>query len=1159
MSRCLTVLSGAVASIAALSCGGDNLVLPSEGTAARITIVSGNPQNGTVGAALADSLVVRVLDQAGRPVPSQTVSWSVVAGGGSVAPVSATTDQDGRTAASWTLGSGAGTQQVRAKPTGNGAPDTLQALFAATAGASSAADLAKLAGDNQTAVAGSVLPDSLVVRVTDASSNPVAGVQVAWTLSGGGAVSSAATPTGADGRAAVQRTLGATAGSQTTTAGAGGLQGSPVVFTSTATVGLAGSLVITQQPSSSASSGAAFPRQPKVQIQDANGNPVSLAGIAVQAAFASNPGAGNLLGNSTATTDATGLATFQNLGISGPAGSYTLNFSVPNRTDISGTPPSSTITISAGSAARLRFAVQPTSIATGGTIAPPVTVQVQDALGNLVSSATTAVTVGLGVNPSGATLSGTKTANAIGGIATFAGLSLNRPGTGYTLSALASGLSGDASSPFNVTTGAASQIAANSATALSGTAGGAVTPKPSVLVSDGAGNPVGGVNVTFAVTAGGGSESGATQTTDASGIATIGGWTLGSTAGANTLTASASGLTGSPVTFTATASAGAAGKLVIITQPGGTATSGSSLSPQPVLQLVDANNNPVSTGGITVTATIASGPGGSLSSATTNTASNGRATFAGLRISGPSGTYTLGFAAPSITGVTSSNIVLGAGSATKLGITTQPSGAAANGAPFAVQPVIQVQDGDGNPVGTAGVNVVVSIQTGGGSLGGDLTVQSNSSGQATFTDLKITGTVGNRILLFAAPSLTTTTSTAINVTPGPVDAATSTVSAAPLSFVAGNAGGATITVTARDQSSNVISGATVAPSATNGGTLDPTSSTTSATGQVTFTFNSTSANTHQISAVVDGVTITQKPTVTVTAAPPDAASSSVAVSPATVALGSATVVSMTFKDQFGNPVAGNVSLASDGSGDFADNPVALNASGQGSTSFTPSSAGSQTITAQIGSASVQATLQVDPAPVSPGNSTLTVGPPTTVTASATTGRNVVVNARNSLNQVMANATVALSVTGSSNTVATSPAPTDASGNATFVVSSTRAELKTISATINSVSVTQTGTLTVTPDVPDAGFSAVTPESPVALDIPSTVTVTVMDQFGNPVPAATVTLAETGGGGIVTQPAATTDAGGQATGSFSSSAAGSFTVQATADGVVINQTASIIVQ
>ena len=69
-------------------------------------------------------------------------------------------------------------------------------------------------------------------------------------------------------------------------------------------------------------------------------------------------------------------------------------------------------------------------------------------------------------------------------------------------------------------------------------------------IADANGNPVAGAQVTFVVASGGGSVTGATQTTGADGIATVGGWTLGTAAGANTLTASSTGV--ATVTFTAT-------------------------------------------------------------------------------------------------------------------------------------------------------------------------------------------------------------------------------------------------------------------------------------------------------------------------------------------------------------------------------------------------------------------------------------------------------------------------------------------------------------------------------------------------------------------------------------------------------------------------------
>jgi len=82
--------------------------------------------------------------------------------------------------------------------------------------------------------------------------------------------------------------------------------------------------------------------------------------------------------------------------------------------------------------------------------------------------------------------------------------------------------------------------------------GSAVPVAPSIVVSDEYGNAVSGVSVAFAVTSGGGSVTGASTTTDATGVATVGSWTLG--VGVNTLTATvaAADVTGNPVTFTAT-------------------------------------------------------------------------------------------------------------------------------------------------------------------------------------------------------------------------------------------------------------------------------------------------------------------------------------------------------------------------------------------------------------------------------------------------------------------------------------------------------------------------------------------------------------------------------------------------------------------------------
>lgn len=84
--------------------------------------------------------------------------------------------------------------------------------------------------------------------------------------------------------------------------------------------------------------------------------------------------------------------------------------------------------------------------------------------------------------------------------------------------------------------------------------GSPVAVPPAVRVTNSAGQPMAGVAVTFVVTEGDGTVSGASQSTDAQGIARVGSWTLGAE-GRNRLEARASSLAGSPVIFEATATA----------------------------------------------------------------------------------------------------------------------------------------------------------------------------------------------------------------------------------------------------------------------------------------------------------------------------------------------------------------------------------------------------------------------------------------------------------------------------------------------------------------------------------------------------------------------------------------------------------------------------
>jgi hypothetical protein len=114
---------------------------------------------------------------------------------------------------------------------------------------------------------------------------------------------------------------------------------------------------------------------------------------------------------------------------------------------------SNTITVSPAAADHLVFLQPPTDTAAGQTISPAVMVAVVDQFGNVVTGDNSdTVTLAIGNNPSGGTLSGTLTVAVVNGIATFSDLSIDQAGYGYTLHATVGGSLPDIDSdPFSIT------------------------------------------------------------------------------------------------------------------------------------------------------------------------------------------------------------------------------------------------------------------------------------------------------------------------------------------------------------------------------------------------------------------------------------------------------------------------------------------------------------------------------------------------------------------------------------------------------------------------------------------------------------------------------------------------------------------------------------
>ena len=215
----------------------------------------------------------------------------------------------------------------------------------------------------------------------------------------------------------------------------------------------AAKLAFGQQPSNG-TAGASITPAVTVLIEDANGSTMTNDNSTVTIAIGSNPGSGTLSGTLSVAA-VNGVATFSNLSINNAGTGYTLTAS-----DGALTGATSGAFNLAGVATKLAFSQQPGNTSAGASISPAVTVLIEDSSGRTVTTDSSNVTLAIGTNPPGnGTLAGTKTVAAVNGVATFSNLSIDKVGTGYTLTAGDGSLTGATSSGFNLTPGMAAKLA----------------------------------------------------------------------------------------------------------------------------------------------------------------------------------------------------------------------------------------------------------------------------------------------------------------------------------------------------------------------------------------------------------------------------------------------------------------------------------------------------------------------------------------------------------------------------------------------------------------------------------------------------------------------------------------------------------------------------
>ncbi|HTR24449.1 MAG TPA: Ig-like domain-containing protein [Terriglobales bacterium] len=189
---------------------------------------SGARQTGVVGTVLPNALTVQVRDAYSNPVPGVSVNFASNQGG-VLTPLSPTTNASGLMAATFQLP----TVPVKSTVTAS-ASGLKNATFVEFSVVGPATSIAVVDGNNQSAPAGTTLPDPLVVLVADQYGNPISGATVFFDDGGAGGAFLGANPgtTGNNGTFSEPYMLPLSEGVITITATVPGVS-APALFTET--------------------------------------------------------------------------------------------------------------------------------------------------------------------------------------------------------------------------------------------------------------------------------------------------------------------------------------------------------------------------------------------------------------------------------------------------------------------------------------------------------------------------------------------------------------------------------------------------------------------------------------------------------------------------------------------------------------------------------------------------------------------------------------------------------------------------------------------------------------------------------------------------------------------------------------------------------------
>jgi hypothetical protein len=409
---------------------------------------------------------------------------------------------------------------------------------------------------------------------------------------------------------------------------------------------------------SGAVNGVNFTTQPTVEIQDISGNKVDNSTASITASTSDGANLGGTVTNSASA----GSFTFTNLKLTGEAKAYTLTFASNGLTSAV-----QNITNAPGAATQISISGSSTSVNDQALGLQPV-VTVKDASGNTVSGSTASITL----TATGADIGGTVTMNAVAGIADFdtKGIKLTGLVGAKTIRATSTPGGFTADLAVTLTYGTATKLAVSAAT-VAATNRVVFGAQPTVTVQDVSGNTVDNATNTISasVTSANSADvalGGNTSSAADAGSHAFTGLKLSGTAASYTITYAASGLTAT--TQTATLVAGAVKRMSLDTSAAG-AVNGVAFTTQPIVKLLDADDNlTTSTATIAISVSAGAASGSAVLGGTYSLAANaGTATFANVKLTGTVDTYVLTYASTGLANITQ-NISIGAGAATKLAL-----------------------------------------------------------------------------------------------------------------------------------------------------------------------------------------------------------------------------------------------------------------------------------------------------------------------------------------------------------------------------------------------------------------------------------------------------------------------------------------------------------